>query len=238
MCRAGSADSRTLDAPFDIHSLRAPPVERSLPALYPELAAQLDSVLNGSLHATELSPGTALKVWWRCEHGHVWQARVNARVHGTGCPTCARNRVTPGRALRDKRPDLAKELHPERNPDVDPANLATGSNRLLWWRGACGHEWQARVFARANGSGCPVCSRAHVPATRSLAHRDAALAQELHPHRNVGLDPSALAARSNRLVWWRCSHGHEWEARVSDRAGGSACPYCYRQRRATGHAPR
>ena len=31
-----------------------------------------------------------------------------------------------------------------------------------WWRGACGHEWQASVKARSNGEKCPICSGARV----------------------------------------------------------------------------
>ena len=73
-----------------------------------------------------------------------------------------------------------------------PTRLAVGSNRILWWRCRRGHEWQARVFARTGGSGCPVCARTRVPTKRSLAARFPALAEELHPDRNKG---------SNRRSW-------------------------------------
>ena len=35
-----------------------------------------------------------------------------------------------------------------------------------------------------------------------------------------------VKAKSGRKVWWRCSAGHEWLARVSSRSNGSGCPRC------------
>ena len=35
----------------------------------------------------------------------------------------------------------------------------------LWWKGACGHEWQTSVKARSNGEKCPICSGARVIAS-------------------------------------------------------------------------
>lgn len=213
--------------------LRRVPRERSLKMRFPELAAELHPDLNGALGPSSLAAGTSLKVWWRCAAcGHVWQARVSVRVRGSGCPVCTRKRVAVGRSLAESRPELARELHPDRNLDADANSLAVGSNRLLWWRCAHGHEWQARVFVRTAGAGCPVCARVRVPAERSLGHKYPELAAELHPDRNVGQDPATLAARSNRMVWWRCTAGHEWEARLTDRVAGTGCPHCYREGRA------
>ena len=43
-----------------------------------------------------------------------------------------------------------------------PDDITFGSNKKVWWRGACGHEWQASVKARSNGEKCPICSGARV----------------------------------------------------------------------------
>ena len=32
----------------------------------------------------------------------------------------------------------------------------------VWWKGACGHEWETSVKARSNGEKCPICSGARV----------------------------------------------------------------------------
>ncbi len=208
--------------------------ERSLQLKRPDLAAELHPVRNGDLDPMALSAGTRQKVWWMCENGHEWKASVAGRTRGTGCPRCARRWVPAERSVKARHPGLAAELHPSRNAGLDPATLGCESNRLVWWRCARGHEWEARVFARSKGSGCPVCSRALVPFERSLAYKHPALAAQLHPSRNGELDAAELAAGSSRKVWWRCTRGHVWEAAVFSRAAGSGCPKCNRLRRARG----
>ena len=38
---------------------------------------------------TEVSRGSSLKVWWQCTKcGNEWEATINKRVKGTGCPVC------------------------------------------------------------------------------------------------------------------------------------------------------
>ena len=43
-----------------------------------------------------------------------------------------------------------------------------------------------------------------------------------------GWDPNLFSAGSHAMVEWRCSNGHEWEARLSSRAGKDAngCGFC------------
>ena len=50
------------------------------------------------------------------------------------------------RSLAALHPELARELHPTRNGDLDPRALAPTSSQRVWWRcPACGHEWQTRA---------------------------------------------------------------------------------------------
>lgn len=41
-----------------------------------------------------------------------------------------------------------------------PKDVSYGSNKKVWWRGECGHEWQASPHSRTgkNSPGCPYCS--------------------------------------------------------------------------------
>jgi len=94
---------------------------------------------------------------------------VSDRARGRGCPKCGRRRVAAAasrrnrrvpldRSLAVKRPDLARELHPTRNPDVDPVSLAAYSNQAVWWLcPACGNEWQRAPYARRAAGSCPAC---------------------------------------------------------------------------------
>jgi hypothetical protein len=211
---------------------RVPPA-RSLAARYPELVGELHPTRNPGVDPHAVGAGSATQLWWRCPRGHQWQARVNDRGHGRGCPVCARERPVPReRSLAVRHPELVTQLHPTHNQGVDPLKVAAGSNRKLWWRCRQGHEWNAAVAARARGTGCPTCARRQVRASRSLARVRPEVAAELHPTRNGQLDPTTLGAWSNRKVWWRCSEGHEWPAVTASRSGGAGCPHCYQRRRA------
>ncbi|MFC1759135.1 zinc-ribbon domain-containing protein [Planctomycetota bacterium] len=54
------------------------------------------------------------------------------------------------------------------------------------------------------------------------------LLDEWHAGKNTGVDPQSLSCGSHTQVWWLCSVcGHEWRARISNRARkGQGCPKC------------
>ena len=64
-------------------------------------------------------------------------------------------------SLAEVRPELVPEWS-EKNLPLKPDEITFGSNKKVWWRGACGHEWQTSVKARSNGEKCPICSGARV----------------------------------------------------------------------------
>ena len=60
-------------------------------------------------------------------------------------------------------------VHPElivewsdRNLPLTTDSVTCGSNKQVWWKGACGHEWETSVKARSKGEKCPICSGARV----------------------------------------------------------------------------
>ena len=53
------------------------------------------------------------------------------------------------------------------------------------------------------------------------------LAKEWNYEKNTPLTPDGVSGRSPARVWWKCTKGHEWEAKISSRATNkSGCPYC------------
>ena len=64
-------------------------------------------------------------------------------------------------SLTEVHPELVSEWS-EKNLPLTPNDITFGSNKKVWWKGACGHEWQASVKARSNGEKCPICSGARV----------------------------------------------------------------------------
>jgi rubrerythrin len=217
---------------------RRVPRWRSLAGQRPEQAAELHPTRNGDLDPGALAPTSSRRVWWRCPScGHEWKTSLAARTRGDGCRECAKRaqsgrrlRVRPGQSLAELSPDLAAELHPTRNGDLNANEVARWSVLPVWWRcRVCGHDWEVSPRTRA---GCPWCAAHRVPPERSLAILRPELAAELHPTRNRGLDPKALGASSSLKLWWRCAAcGREWKASVVARSsGGGACRSCLRRR--------
>ncbi len=64
-------------------------------------------------------------------------------------------------SLAEVYPELVSEWS-EKNLPLTPDDITFGSNKKMWWKGACGHEWQTSVKARSNGENCPICSGARV----------------------------------------------------------------------------
>jgi hypothetical protein len=214
--------------------LRVTP-ETSLPARYPEVAAEWHWRKNGWLWPGDVRYGSERRVWWRCSRNarHVWQARVMDRTCGrVGCPKCPRRRPTPRASLASRFPLIAAEWHPSRNGGLRPTDLFPASNRKVWWhcRRDSSHEWRAVVAGRTLlRTGCPACAGRVVTAQTSLAGTFPKIAKEWHPTRNRTLTPSDVMAHSGRKVWWRCTGNpaHAWRAQINSRTGqGTGCPAC------------
>lgn len=193
-----------------------------------ELLAQWHPDKNGDLTPDKITSGSQRKVWWRCDQGHEWMGRSYDRAkRGTGCPYCAGKRILPGMDLASLYPHLADQWHPKRNGELGPEDVLPGSHRSVWWKCSRGHEWRAIINSRVNGQGCPVCTgRAVVAGKNDLGTVFPAVAMEWHPERNGLLRPSQVISGSKRKVWWRCDQGHEWQASIKSRTQGVGCPVC------------
>jgi DNA-directed RNA polymerase subunit RPC12/RpoP len=207
----------------------------NLATINPELAAQWHPVRNGDLTADRVTPGSSRTVWWQCSRGHEWQAPISNRKAGRGCSYCSGHAVGQGNTLADQNPALAAEWHPTRNGKLTPPQVVPHAGRRVWWSCQAGHEWQAIINNRANGTACPYCTRQRMEPGRSLSDVLPALAAEWHPHRNGDLRPDEVTSRSTRTAWWRCGRGHDWQAPIRSRANGSTCPYCSRRRATPEH---
>lgn len=60
-------------------------------------------------------------------------------------------------SLSKVHPELISEWS-DKNYPLTLDNITFGSNKIVWWKGSCGHEWQASVKSRSAGEKCPICS--------------------------------------------------------------------------------
>ena len=151
-------------------------------------------------------------------------------LYPSGCPYCAGKQAWPGENdLASQRPDLLDQWHPTKNLPMTPERVTVGGHFKAWWVCEQGHEWQAIVKSRTlGGCGCPVCAdRALLQEINDLATTHPSLAEQWHPTKNGDLTPRDVVAGNSRKVWWLCTKGHAWQAKISSRtSGGAGCPVC------------
>src|SRR5262249_13552964 len=141
-------------------------------------------------------------------------------------------KAAPTNCLATTHPHLAAEWHSTKNGSLTPQGVVAGSSARDWWkcRRADDHEWQSKISHAPNGRGSRCCAGWRVVASNSLIVTNPDLAGQWQPFKNGSLGPGEVLAGSRKKVWWRCQHGHEWEALLVDRKNGRGCPYCARQR--------
>jgi len=61
-------------------------------------------------------------------------------------------------SIAQMRPELVPEWSAKNHP-LMPNEVPFGSNKRYWWRGQCGHEWQASAKARSQGEKCPISEK-------------------------------------------------------------------------------
>ena len=132
----------------------------NIEVLHPEIASEWHPSKNDALSPRNVTPGSGLRVWWRCRKGHQWAAVVRSRTRGSGCPRCYRNGLVKGKPIVGS--GLLTEWHPSLNPGLNPRTLTTAYNRRLWWLCRNGHEWEATLRSRLSGKICPHCRQGNI----------------------------------------------------------------------------
>ncbi len=212
--------------PYCIHKKASK--EYNLAVYNPEVAKQWHPTKNGKLTPEQVTPLSSRKVWWICARGHEWQAQLQSRTKGSGCPYCSGLYPSKTNNLNVHKPLLASQWHPFKNGKLKPEHVCVNSRLIVWWRCAKGHEWQSRISNRTdNNTWCPYCSRRKVTGENNLAKVDPEIAAQWHPTKNLPLTPDQVTCFSSKKVWWRCQYGHEWQALIRLRVKGADCPYCY-----------
>ncbi len=129
-----------------------------LATTHPEIARQAYG-----WDATTVSAGCQKKLQWKCDNGHLWEAKVGLRTnnsHGSTskCSYCSGRKVLKDfNDLKTTHPDIANEAY-----GWDPTTATAGESRLKRpWRCQEGHIWQGTVSSRTceGGHGCLLCAR-------------------------------------------------------------------------------
>ena len=192
-----------------------------------DLMKEYNNLKNTNIDLENITLGSNKKIWWKCSQGHEWEASIYSRKNN-GCPICSNKQVLKGyNDLATVNPTLVKEWNNEKNTDLKPTMVTYGSSKKVWWKCSQGHEWEASIKHRNNGSGCPICSNKQaLKGYNDLATVNPTLAKEWNNEKNGNLKPDMVSANSNKKVWWKCSQGHEWQREICSRNIGDGCSIC------------
>ena len=204
--------------------------ETDLATKHPVVAELWHPTRNGDTRPSQIMPRTHKRYWWRCSRGHEWQVSPSALVQGSGCPYCARKRTFPGETdIETLHPEIAAQWHPAKNGALTPREVGPGNMKKVWWLCGLGHEYQASVYSRVQGTGCPYCAGKKAwPGFNDVGTLFPHLTGEWHATLNGKLTPRDVTRGSHKLVWWECREGHVWKAAVFSRTRNkpSNCPVC------------
>ena len=140
-------------------------------------------------------------------------------------------------SLQTNYPELTKEWNYQKNGKLKPEFVSYGSYKKVWWKCEKGHEWQAVIYSRVAGAGCPYCAgQKPLKGFNDLETVYPNIAKEWNYEKNGNLKPDAITNKSNKKVWWKCEKGHEWQATVNIRTvKNHNCPYCANQKLLVGY---
>ena len=115
----------------------------------------------------------------------------------------------------------------KKNKDISPYEIGAGTSKKVWWKCPKGHEWQASVVSRKNGTGCPYCSGKKIlSGYNDFATKNPKLIKEWDYNKNI-IKPNTIAESYKERIWWKCSKcGYEWQAKIISRIRGAKCPHC------------
>lgn len=142
--------------------------ENNLATIHPDLIPFWHKRKNGRQQPDQVMPNSNQTAWWRCSKGHEWDAFIYSVVNSftrtsgkrVGCPYCYGKRVSRENSLTGKRPDLAKQWHPDKNGELTPDNIAASSSKNIWWMCENGHEWRTTPNNRnrSKKARCKTCA--------------------------------------------------------------------------------
>ena len=202
------------------------PGETDFETVYPELAKEFDREKN-TKNPSEYCQRSGARVWWKCQRGHSWITSILNRTVGKGCPYCGGKFPIPGENdLATLYPDLAKEFDQTKNKK-GPHEYLPHSGVHVWWVCERKHSWNASIYSRTKGNGCPYCcGRLPIVGVNDFKTVAPEIADEFDLERN-NKRPQDYTAQSHSKVWWKCRlKGHSWKAQIRSRVNGCGCPYC------------
>ncbi|PZM78807.1 MAG: hypothetical protein DKT66_23190 [Candidatus Melainabacteria bacterium] len=134
-------------------------------------------------------------------------------------------------------PQIAQMWDHKQNCGFAPDDFSYGSSVRAWFKCPKGrdHIFQKAISSITRAarfesafSGCGFCKGDRASITNNLEKHYPKIAKEWMLRKN-GIKPDQVSWGSNKMVWWKCPKGHEYEASVVNRTSNqSGCFKCNR----------
>lgn len=133
-------------------------------------------------------------------------------------------------------PELLYLWNYDKNGDFTPYMVSSGSKKVVWWKDSCGHSWDTTVKQIVSGQRCPYCAGARMETgINDLETMCPDLVKKEWDFDKNSIKPNEIYYQSMKKVWWKCSKGHSYEARIDNRIkSNTGCPYCGHRKLAEG----
>lgn len=183
--------------------------------------------------------GSGEIVGWKCHVcGYKWKTAIcdRTRDRKNGCPLCSGKTIVAGvNDIATKRPDLVEEWDYKNNTHIDITTVGVGSHLYASWIcKKCGCVWEAQIYNRTNGKGCPCCNnRVVVIGINDLSTTEPEIAMEWHPTLNGNLSPKEVTRGQSLKIWWQCKQcGNVWQDTINHRCcSNRGCSVCKKRNR-------
>jgi len=144
----------------------------SLKSIHPHLQELWDYDKNDTIRPENIYFNSRKKVWWicpKCKKSFIRAICIMTKSKTFACKECMHKIIgltnqklsTLKRGtLEDTHPDLIVEWNFEKNKELTPSSVSSHSGKKVWWIcKKCNFEWEATIYNRTNGSGCPKCKK-------------------------------------------------------------------------------
>jgi len=203
-----------------------------------QLMAEWDWEKNNALgiNPKSFTLGSDKKVWWICDKGHSYEARIANKNHGQGCPYCAGKKVLVGFndlqtwCIQNNRLDLIEEFDSRKN-NFTIHDITRGSGKKVWWKCPNGHSYNTTLNHRIKmNTGCGICShKVFSSGHNDLLTTNPEIAEEFDVEKNGITPDQVMAGSNNKKYWFLCPKGHSYSATLLNRKKGRNCPICAKE---------
>lgn len=170
---------------------------------------------NKNIDVEKITSGSNKKVWWKCNKGHEWAARVCNMSKSMNCPYCNSRKILKGcNDLATLFPKLAKEWDYNKNKK-DPSNYSKSAEDKVWWICPNGHSYICRIDTRARGVECPICDDKQILIGFNDIITLYPIIDEYWNYDKNKVKPWKLKKSDPNSYYWKCKIcGYEWQTKI------------------------